>query len=139
MGVFEEQLRGVVLSDPSIGALLGGRVYPHVAPQDVRFPFVTFSQVGARRFHTLNTGAQETYNPSIQYSFWSERYLDNSEISNLFRVVLNGFQGAFDGVFFGHVMLSDEFSTFEPPSDGTETPVHRTIQTYSVWVKETLS
>jgi hypothetical protein len=139
MSTFESQLRSLLLADSTVSTLLGGeRIYPHMAPQEDVFPYAVYSRVSSNRTIFLNAGPDDTYQPRIQFDLWGDNYGVLRELSEAFRLTLNGFSGSVESVCFGLIALEDESTDFELPSDGQEVPIHRIRQDYMVWVEELL-
>ncbi|WP_416046679.1 DUF3168 domain-containing protein [Cupriavidus basilensis] len=67
----------------ALQGLVGGRVYPDLAPADVGLPFVTFQQVGGQPINFL-AGAPDKENGRFQLNVWSD---DREQATALLRQI----------------------------------------------------
>ena len=69
----ERKIYATLTGDPTVSGLVGTRVYPFTAPQDVTLPYVTYFRAGG----TLENGFSGylgTERPRIQIDCWAATY-----------------------------------------------------------------
>ncbi|MET0154744.1 MAG: DUF3168 domain-containing protein [Rickettsiales bacterium] len=81
--VLFEKLRG----DAGIGALAGGRVYPKIAPQDAKYPCVTFFRVSRQVFSAFGADAS-VEKGRFQIDAWAKTYREATELREAIKTAL---------------------------------------------------
>lgn len=66
--------------DGVLAALLPGRVFPDVAPQNTATPFITYQTVGGDPINFLTGEAPGKANTRIQVNVWAAARLEASEL-----------------------------------------------------------
>lgn len=56
----------------ALTALVGGRVYPDVAPEGTARPYITYQQVGGRVFVYVEGTLPDAKNGRIQFDVWAD-------------------------------------------------------------------
>lgn len=55
-----------------LGALVGGRVFPDVAPEGTELPYCLYEQIGGKPLNFLTPDVPDKKNALIQVSVWSK-------------------------------------------------------------------
>lgn len=108
-GIYNE-LKGAA----GVLALVGTRIYPDVLPQDVTYPAIVYSRIGAGKEHTQgkDSGLSET---SMQVSGWTDTVLERVALRKQVRLALQDFSGDLgsQGVTVRAVLMDDETDFYD--------------------------
>lgn len=87
-----------VKADVDVVALIGGRFFPVVLPQDVEYPAATFQPIGGESGYSLGTQAAQTRNPRFQINAWDPTAEKALEVARAIRDALDHKSGLWDDV-----------------------------------------
>lgn len=73
MSLLDRQYLFDRLGDSAIDALVSGRVYPDILPQNPTYPAITYLRVGTAHYNAL-TGTPTLENPQFQVDCWAETH-----------------------------------------------------------------
>lgn len=92
----EDGLKAALDADTDVNALVAGRIYPEVLPQDVILPAVVYEQQSSPYVQTLS---QASNLAPLVYSItsWATTYLGASELADAIRKALDNYAGTWDG------------------------------------------
>lgn len=65
----------------TLSSLVGGRVFPDVAPEGTQRPFITYQQKGGKPVNFIGAESSNKKNARIQINVWSQTRLEASAIS----------------------------------------------------------
>jgi len=82
-----EAIYGRLNGYAGLTALSSARIYPIVAPQGAKLPFVTFQQISGPRVHAMSHDPGLTY-PRYQVSAWSTKYSNCLAMAKQIRLAL---------------------------------------------------
>jgi hypothetical protein len=124
-------------NDPDVAALLGGRIYPVIAPASAALPFATWRRSNVTRETTLG-GPLGMPSVSLAVDIYAESYAAVRQIADRLRAVLNGFAGGVGNyMHVSIVSLQSESDGFVQLAGGDLPPVYSVTQTYSIlWQSE---
>jgi hypothetical protein len=105
--MLEEAVRGFVLADGPVGALVGSRMYPRKLPQGPVLPALVFQRVDTRRLHDLE-GADGLPRCRLQVTCWATLPAGAAAVAEPVRVRLDGFRGAMGPVMVGSCLCVGE-------------------------------
>jgi hypothetical protein len=113
----EEALYSLLTADAEVSAIVGTRVFPGVAPQDVAAPYVLYRKTGRdRRF--LPCGTDGTMVTSFQIDCYAATYLQSVQLAQAVTDRLEPYRGATGSpaITLVHWFLDREFdlSDIEP-------------------------
>lgn len=100
--------------------LVGGRVFPAVAPDGTLAPWITWQQVGGESATWADATVAQTRNARIQVSVWSPRVMEAAALSRQAETTLVETLRA--------LPLGGAVSTYEP-----DTKRHGYRQFFSIW------
>jgi hypothetical protein len=106
----------------ALGALVGNRVFPDVAPFDTVTPFIVYQQVGGSPVNFLGSEASSKKNARIQITIWADT---RQEAMNLIRQTEDLMSAApiyayIEGAAIAHY--------------DTTTKLRGALQDFSVWI-----
>jgi hypothetical protein len=128
----EQVLSTILVSDPTVAALVGTRVYPVIAPAAADLPFVTWRRSGVQRQHTL-AGPMGMPTVILSIDAYAVTYEAVRDLADRIRIALDGHGGAAsDSVVVQHVSLDNETDGFIQLAGGELPPVYSVTQTYSI-------
>lgn len=87
---FQADLYAHIVADAGVSPLIGTRLYPSSAPQDVTTPFVIYYEFATPRDQTFNGIA--VHRPRIQWSIYADHYDDCLDISGALQTALLAFE-----------------------------------------------
>lgn len=102
----------------AINALVGGRVFPDVAPITTPKPYITYSQVGGEAVFYTENALPDTENARFQFNVWADtRATAKSLIKQIeFALVMsNAFQARPDGA--SHSQYDNDMLTYGSMQD----------------------
>ena len=123
-----------------VSAIVGTQVYPHLAPQNVSRPYITFALISSTRYPHL-AAASGVVSQRIQINCWSNTDLGADTLGNAVRASLDGFNdtmGTTSTTDVRRVFLDDESDAFEQPTDGREQGLYCVQQDYIIWHTESV-
>lgn len=118
-------MRARLVSDATITGLVGTRVYPGKAPQDVTLPYVVYSRISTTRTPTLNgpTNVPET---RIQLDVIANSQASAEQVATALRNRLDGFTGVSASVAVLSSVVEDEQDLSEA-IDGSDSLYYRVV------------
>ena len=132
----EMVLHNAIISDASITAHVGHRVYPHLAPAVDDLPFISWRRVTIRREATF-VGAMGVPAVQIEYLIFAATYLEARQIADAVRATLDGYTGSFENTTVRQTHLDAEEDQVVS-LDGSEVPnAYAVSQTYETMWQET--
>lgn len=107
----------------ALSTLVGGRVYPDVAPPGAQLPRIVYQQAGGKSYPYLDNTLPDQRNPRMQIACWATTRLEASDLALQAQAVL--------------VAATDMTATplgeyiARPPE--SDTGLYGTQQDFSVW------
>lgn len=134
----EQTLADQLQNDPEMALLVGGRIYPVIAPASAGLPFVTWRRQSVQREMTLS-GPSRMPSVTVSLDFFAESYQAVRELADRARAVLDGFRGEVGNYLVVRIVsLVNESDGFVQLAGGDLPPVYSVTQTYTVlWGNET--
>lgn len=99
--------------------LVGGRVFPDIAPEGTQKPFITWQQIGGNVINPLSNDAPGKRNAFMQVNVWATSRLAAVNLSLSVEDALRG---------IGARPQAAVVSIYEP-----DTALYGTIQEFSIW------
>lgn len=90
---FEEALFALLSADTAIAALVGQRIHPVAAPQDVERPFVVYKVTGRQPFAPL-AGAATLARARVTITCWADDWKPARDTAEAIAACLGGHVGA---------------------------------------------
>ena len=119
-------------ADPAVATILGGRVYPVIAPASAALPFATWRRAAVQREQTLG-GPLGMPTVSLAVDLYAETYEAVRELADAVRACLNGFGGSVGNSYtVSLVSLQNESDGFVQLAGGDLPPVYSVTQTYTI-------
>ena len=132
----EAVLRSALVTNTLTSSIVGGRVYPLLAPKTAALPFITWRRSGISREHTL-AGPMGVPNVSVEMQSFATTYEDVRELADRVRLVLDGYGATVNNTEVKHVSLEQESDDFVQLAGGDLPPVYQVTQTFNVLWQET--
>lgn len=131
MADIEAAVYSILTADSTLAALVGTRVYPQVAPQDVALPYVAYERISTSRVYSHSPGVSQLARARFQFTAGSTSYSDVRAVVNAVRGALDAYSGTAAGVQIYVALSQNEFGTFSDDGD------LRTVrQDFYVWHRE---
>lgn len=128
----EQVLADQLQTDPEMALLVGGRIYPVIAPASASLPFVTWRRQSIQREMTLS-GPSRMPSVTVSLDFFAETYQAVRELADRARAVLDGFRGEVGNYLIVRIVsLVNESDGFVQLAGGDLPPVYSVTQTYTI-------
>jgi len=125
MSSIGDEIRARLITNGSISALVGNRVYELRPPQAPTPPYVTYQKVSGPRFHQLN-GPSNHSRSRIQIDIWAKRSEEVDTVARLIKISLDGFNGTLVTAK-ASILMDNEQDDYEESAS-----LYRIIQDYMV-------
>lgn len=116
-------LVALLSGESTISTLVGARVYINAAKQGAAFPYIVLTQMGSDENQTLD-GSTGVRSVEFDVDCKSKKSVQAETLGDAVRVFIENYTGAAGSQTINAVHLNSETSEIEPPTDGSDTPVH---------------
>lgn len=106
----------------ALTSLVGGRIYPDVAPLDAAKPYITYQQVGGQVVNFLESIAPGKRNGRFQINVWAETRAQAADLSRQAEVIL------IEAPALLATPQAAATALYEP-----DTKLYGTLQFFSIW------
>lgn len=103
----EEVVREQLLLDTDVANLVGDRILPDVAPNNLVKPSVLYQRLNHQENYDIE-GVPYMQFPRIQYSCLGEGWKDSRRVLEAVRIAALKIRGTFDGVSIDSIFVVDE-------------------------------
>jgi hypothetical protein len=119
-------LVSLLTGEATISAIVGSRVYITKAPQKAALPHIVITQMGSDELPALDA------TPGLRFVDFdidcrADRSVEAETLGNAVRVFLDDYTGTAGSQTIGAVIMNDESTDYEPPTDGSDRGVHITL------------
>lgn len=122
----------------NVNKFTSGQIYPDVAPQGTRLPWVTFTDVTDDPDHHMQ-GASGLSLALIQIDVWAASSVDRRTLANYIKNRMDGVISAtIAGLSVDSIMLQRRKNSYESPPDGSESGVFRQMMEFTFKYREPL-
>ncbi len=119
-------LVSLLTGESTISDIVGSRVYVSKAPQKATLPYIVITQMSSEEFKTLdNTGNLRAIDFDIDCK--SDRSVTAETLGNAVRVFVQDYTGAAGEETIEAVLLNDESTDYEPPTDASDVGIHTVL------------
>lgn len=118
----ETALRAHLANHSGLAALVGGRIYPLILPQDPALPAVTYQKVSESSEY-IHDGVSSIRKGRLQLDCWAATYATAKAVAAQVKASLHRFSGVLGGaggVQVGGAWIEDETDFYEP-----DPPIYR--------------
>lgn len=131
----EAVIRGVLVGNAAVSAIVGTKVFPVLAPATADLPFITWRRISVQR--EMGLGGPIGM-PTVQLSvdLFADTYEAVRELSDAVRLCLDGYGGTVDTVRVAAVSLVNEADGFATLAGGDLPPVYTIQMTFSILWQE---
>lgn len=111
-------------ADPTLDALLSGRIYPGIAPQGASLPRLTYNRISTQDDQAMDgpAGLPQT---RLQIDVWGDSHDAVRAIVARLLALLNGTGGAWGDAWVACSEREDQRTSYEPPVDASDQGVYR--------------
>jgi len=107
--------------------LVQKRIYPGIAPQDARAPFIVYRLVSNSPIHLMG-GDATLYKPRFSIYIHAEEYDEVKTIRDAVQAAMRDTSGTYDTVVIQHIYYEDENEGYDSATDR-----FYTILDYIIW------
>jgi len=120
-------------ADVPLAALVSDRIYPDVAPQTKKMPYIVYEiedEDGVKHM----TGGGPLESTGVQFTVWAESSGKRSAVNDALRAILDNKIGLALGIAETRVIRkTNAVDTQEKPDDGSENWNFGTFNDYNIW------
>lgn len=98
--MIEAELYNHLKNDVALSALVGTRIYPLVAPQDVLKPYLIYNEILGNDKQCIDGGIYQT-DTRFQIDCWSLKYSEIKQLKDLVKDAIIGFKSSNSITTFG--------------------------------------
>lgn len=128
-------LRARLVDDATITGLVGTRIYPGRAPQNVKLPYIVYHRISTVRAATLDVGNAKVPEVKMQCDVIAATQAEVETILSRMRVVMDNFRGTSAGVTVLGVSVDDEQDQPEF-YEGSDTVFYHSSLDFSIIYRE---
>lgn len=119
----------------SLAALIEGKVYPLMAPQQATMPYVIYTEVGLSTYRHM-AGLSNIATAFYQLDAYGQNHLSAALVADALRVGLDDLQKvALSHIDVRKVILSDRRWMLEETYDGSQTNDYRCSTDFTIWYR----
>lgn len=135
----ESALSSYLRTKDTITDEVSTRSYPHPAPNDAVYPFVTYTVTSEDQQHDMS-GASGLARVNVQLDAWAKTIADRVAVSEALRNALDGFTGDMgaENLNIRSCFLSDRSTLQETDPEGRAQPIYRASMDFSIWHVESV-
>ncbi|HUX02738.1 MAG TPA: DUF3168 domain-containing protein [Phycisphaerae bacterium] len=135
MAELETGIYTLLAADSTVAGIVGTRIYPALAPQNVTYPCIVYQRVGADRAHHT-TGASGMSEVIVQVTSMAATYLAVKALAAAVRTAMDAQRGMWGGVDILAAYIHNEMDTLdaEPSSDARR--LYGIQQDYGIFHRE---
>jgi len=105
----------ILSTNSNVSTLVGTRIFPNVAPQETRFPFIIYDVTGVQPNDTKD-GPSTLDTNDVMISCYSETYTQASDLAQKIRVAMDRIN---EGTYGGEQIQSSQFQSYNDIFDDT--------------------
>lgn len=121
-----EGLPSLLRGESTISALVGTRVYPYHAPQTAALPYIVVTQLTSEENVAMDgTGGLRFVTFDIDCK--ADRATESRTLSKTVRTFIDDYSGTAGNETIDAVLMNDESTQYEPPSDGSDRGIYTTV------------
>jgi len=121
-----EGLPALLRATTAVSDLVGTRVYPYHAPQGAVLPYIVIEQMGSVENVALDgTGSLRFVDFDIDCK--ADRATESRALGKVVRELLDDYTGAAGTETIGAVIMNNESTQYEPPSDASDRGIYTTL------------
>jgi hypothetical protein len=128
-------LRARLVDDATMTGLVGTRIYPGRAPQNVKLPYIVYHRISTVRAATLDVGNAKVPEVRMQVDVIAATQAEVETILSRMRVVMDNFRGTSAGVTVLGVSVDDEQDQPEF-YEGSDTVFYHSSLDFSIIYRE---
>ena len=133
--MIETALRGALIADAGVVALVAARVYPVVLPQAPVYPALTFQTISGESHYGLG-GASGLASPRVQIDCYAETFDAVMALRSAVIACLSGYRGTIAGVAVQGMFRVAEADGFESDLTQTGARIWRKTLDFNIWFEE---
>jgi len=135
MAQLEEGIFSLLSADSGVAALVGSRIYPTQAPQNVTYPCVVYQRVGAERAHHT-TGASGVSEVRMQVASLAESYSGAKALGAAVRAAMDAQRGMWGAVDVLGSTIHSEMDVLDASPKSDARRLYGIQQDYGIFHRE---
>lgn len=133
MATIEETLKALVIGDTAVNAIISGRCYMTVTPDNPTLPCISYQRINTLKDRILDGGANFTEG-LFQFDIWFAKTggaLGSVALARKLQTALNEKRGTFSSVDVQAILFENEQHGYEP-----DVEMYRVTQQYTILFRE---
>ena len=119
-------LVALLAGESTINSIVGSRIYITKAPQTAPLPNIVITQMGSEELPALD-GTPGLRFVNFDIDCRADRSVESYTLGNAVRVFIDDYSGAAGDQTIGAVIVNDESTEYEAPTDASDKGVHITL------------
>jgi len=119
-------LVSLLTGESTISAIVGSRVYISKAPQNASLPYIVITQMSSNENQTID-GTTGLRFVDFDIDCKAERSVTSETLGKTVRTFIDDYTGAAGADTVNAVLINDESTQFEPPTDGSDKGIYTTV------------
>jgi len=107
-----------LVSDGTIGGLIGSRCYINKAPQGAKLPYLVLSQLDSEEYITLDATTSDLRSITIDIDCKGRTFVECETLTNAVKALLTDYSGAAGSYVIGASFFNSESHDYEPEASG---------------------
>jgi len=116
----------LLTGESTISAIVGSRVYVSKAPQSAVLPYIIITQMSSNENQTID-GSTGLRFVDFDIDCKADRSVESETLGNAVRTFIDDYTGTAGSETVKAVLLNDESTQYEPPTDGSDTGIYTTL------------
>lgn len=100
-------IRNLLVNDADVGAIIGDRIHPGIAPENVPYPLAIYSEL-TQSFDESKDGPIPTGNHSFEVHIYSYEYPQCQRIATAIKAALDWYTGTVNTVAINRIRFVDQ-------------------------------
>jgi hypothetical protein len=107
-----------LVSDATVGGLIGSRCYVNKAPQGARLPYLILTQLDSEEYITLDATTSNLRSITVDIDCKGRTFVECETLTNAVKALLTDYVGAAGSYVIGASFFQSEVHDYEPAADG---------------------
>lgn len=136
--MIERAVYSLLSSNPEVTGFVADGVFPLIAPQGTRLPYVTYQRVATETMHTFD-GADGLVMAQVEVNAIASTYKEAKDLSQAAHEALQDFNGVEGMDFIEDITRESQREDHDAITDAGQKPVYRVSTDYNIWFDDTAS
>lgn len=126
----EKAVYSLLSGADGLAKLTNGRVFPIVAPQNVKRPFITYERSSTERVAALSNDT-DVARGIFQISAWSDNRDEAVDVALQVRTIMQRYRGTASGIIIDDIYIQNEVDLYD-----SSTKLFQVSIDFEIWYRE---